>query len=91
MSKIGDYYIELTEQANELGFESVEEAFANGYEVVRGELQPKEDEQTKAHKAWLKEKEDVILGLQLVMAHTNDADDMVRIARALDFVRGGEQ
>lgn len=96
MSKIGKYYIELTEQANELGFESVEEAFANGYEVVKGELQLKEDEQTKAHKAWLKRKEVVVGDLRNLLlgmhaAGKSDTTDYDIVSNALKFILEGEQ
>lgn len=35
MSKIGNLNIELQEQANELGFSTVQEALDNGYEVIQ--------------------------------------------------------
>lgn len=34
MSKIGNYNLELQEQANELGFSTVQEALDAGYEVI---------------------------------------------------------
>lgn len=96
MSKIGNYYIELTEQANELGFETVEEAFAAGYEVVHGELQLKEDEQTKAHEAWLKRKEVVVGDLRNLLlgmhnAGKSDTTDYDIVSNALTFILEGEQ
>lgn len=96
MSKIGNYYIELTEQANELGFETVEEALANGYEVVRGKLQLKEDEQTKAHNAWLDEKKALVGDLKnlLIGMHASgrsDSTDYAIVEHALDFIAKGEQ
>ena len=92
MSKIGNYYIELTEQANELGFETVEEAFAAGYEVVRGELQPKEDEQDKAHKAWLEEKEKVINELAMLSDNLPAGGDAQQaVEHAISFIKRGEQ
>lgn len=64
MSKMSEIAMLLDDQAVELGFESYEEAIAKGYDVCYGEKgaylykpQP-EDEQLKAHKAWLKEKEE---------------------------------
>ena len=105
MSKIGNLYIELTEQANELGFETVEEAFNYGYEVVRGELKPKEDQQTKAHEAWLKEKEialsklDEVLGFFKRISNCNEVSkelkkesnmNIGRIRRAMNFIKKGE-
>lgn len=38
MSKIGAYNLELTEQANELGYATVFEATQHGYEVMDGQL-----------------------------------------------------
>ena len=70
MSKMSQLHAELTQQASELGFMSIEEAEANGYEVdyekgklVRRSLGYSETveylakEQQKAHEAWLKEKD----------------------------------
>lgn len=96
MSKMGNLYIELTEQANELGFENVEEAFDKGYEVVHGELQKKEDEQTEAHEAWLKRK-DVVVGdlrnllLGMHAAGKSDTTDYDIVSNALKFILEGEQ
>lgn len=96
MSKMGNLYIELTEQANELGFESVEEALGKGYEVVHGELQKKEDEQAKAHEAWLKRK-DVVVGdlrnllLGMHAAGKSDTTDYDIISNALKLILEGEQ
>lgn len=64
MSKMSQLHAELTQQAAELGFMSIEEAEANGYEVDYGkqELVPTdtESELNEAHKAWLKERDDVL-------------------------------
>ena len=88
MSKIGNYYLELQEQANELGFDTVEEAFAAGYEAYMGKLQLK-DEQTKAHEAWLKEKEIVLGDLKnLLICKAFDFDI---IKHAIEFLEKGEQ
>ena len=61
MSKISQLHAELTEQAYDLGFESIEDAERNGYEVdyLNAKLY-KPDEQEQAHEAWLKEKEKVL-------------------------------
>lgn len=77
MSKISQLHAELTEQAAELGFESIEEAEANGYEVdyEKGKLVKRglgysetveylAKEQEKAHEAWLEEKACVLEGLE---------------------------
>ena len=59
MSKMSQLHAELTEQANELGFESIEEAERNGY-AVNYEKGILEDGREQAHEAWLKEKEDLL-------------------------------
>lgn len=89
MSKIGNYYLELQEQANELGFDTVEDAFDAGYEAYMGKLQPKEDEQTKAHEAWLEEKNIVLGDLKnLLICKAFDFDI---IKHAIEFIEKGEQ
>lgn len=59
MSKMSQLHVELTEQASELGFESIYEAEQHGYEadLENAKLVKVEDEQDKAHEAWLKRKE----------------------------------
>ena len=75
MSKIGNMNLELQEQAEELGFETVQEALDNGYEVDYFKDSPDKDDldyhpelvfkgQEQAHKAWLEEKEYTIAGLK---------------------------
>lgn len=101
MSKIGNYYLELTEQANELGFDTVEEAFDAGYEVHMGKLQLK-DEQTKAHEAWLKEREEVISGLKRMLDLWKEpytdyelayalGQYQDNIGKAIEFIERGDQ
>lgn len=62
MSKISQLHAELTEQASELGFESIYEAEQHGYEVdwENAKLIKAEDEQEQAHLAWLKERDRVL-------------------------------
>lgn len=64
MSKLNEYAIELDEQAGEMGFESLQQALQAGCEVEYGKdtaelLEPLE----AAHRAWEKEKTDVLEGL----------------------------
>lgn len=92
MSKMSNYYLDLQEQANELGFDTVEEAFDAGYEVHMGKLQLKEDEQTKAHKAWLKEKEQVLAELAMLSDNLPAGGDAQRaVEHAIEFIEKGEQ
>ena len=100
MSKIGQVNFELQEQANELGFETVQEALDNGY-VVGTELfgdAPRlikpidmQKELEEAHKAWLKEKEKVLEDLNyLAKVYDNVNPDMYIIKRTIDFIEKGE-
>jgi len=62
MSKMSQLHAELSEQAAELGFESIGEAEQAGYEVdwEKHKLVKIKDELEKAHEAWLKERDDVL-------------------------------
>lgn len=77
MSKISQLHAELTEQASELGFETIQDAVNSGYVVdyERGKLvkyglgysetvEYLMKEQEKAHEAWLKEKACALEGLE---------------------------
>lgn len=81
---------ELTEQAAELGFHSIEEAEINGYEVdyIKGELV---EGQELAHENWLKRKAKIIDELVKLrdsyagVEHTTDV-----ISNTITFIRDGE-
>lgn len=152
MSKIGRVNLELQEQANELGFSTVQGALDNGYEVVQRtmgaprdldeidrepevwyELRKKDGLQRQAeelgfstvqealdngyvvgtdllggttrlikpidmqkaleeaHKAWLKEKEEVLEGLCSVYNDIDvPLDDKKFIKQAIEFIKRGE-
>lgn len=77
MSKMSQLHAELSEQANELGFETIQDAVNSGYVVdyERGKLvkyglsysetvEYLMKEQEKAHEAWLKEKACALEGLE---------------------------
>ena len=66
MSKMSQLYAELSEQANELGFESLGEAEQAGYGVdwENGKLIKVEDELEKAHEVWLKERDELLKRLE---------------------------
>ena len=77
MSKMSQLHVELTEQANQLGFETIEEAEANGYEVDY-EKQKLVDSRQLAHEAWVREKEGVLQDLASLSSyymHLADAGD----------------
>lgn len=71
MSKIGRVNLELQEQANELGYDTVQEAIADGWEAneIAATL-TKKDELEEAHEAWLKEK-------KKVLGYIRDIQDML--------------
>lgn len=67
MSKMSQLYTELSEQANELGYETLEQAQADGYTInyaesklVKYECCDLAKEQEKAHEAWEAEKQQVV-------------------------------
>ena len=106
MSKMSQLHAELTEQAYELGFESIEQALANGYEVdydnyklVKHKLGWSETaeylakEQEKAHEAWLKERDEIIKDLDhIALGYTEGGfpAHAKAIYRAIDFIKKGE-
>lgn len=93
MSKISQLYAELSEQAAELGFESIGEAEQAGYGVdwQNAKLIKVEDEQEKAHEAWLEEKQQVLNDLDIV-AHSDAVpfEHKEIVKQAIEFIRKGE-
>lgn len=97
MSKMSQIHMDLCEQANDLGFSSIEEAEANGYHIAYNNTgwklslnMAKAYEQ--AHEAWLKEKERVLEELTDVI---NDGEldwgEIVRkVEHAIEFIEKGE-
>lgn len=89
-----DRIIQLQENAEELGFGTIQEALDNGYnevqDLVDGTFRlEKVDEQEKAHEAWLKEKESVLADLRLLLNEAiplGDQDTIKAMERAIDFV-----
>lgn len=84
MSKMSQLHAELTAQASELGFESLEEAERAGYEVDWGKqrLIPPED---AIHYDWLKERDEVLGGLVNLMVHSVYDYDIV--IKAYNFIK----
>lgn len=100
MSKISQLHVELSEQAAELGFESLGEAEQAGYGVdwENAKLIKVEDEQDKAHEAWLKERDEVLKGLEILLKVEKysekilgdgyiDLGESERINRAIKFIK----
>lgn len=93
MSKMSNLALELDELAVELGFEDLEDAMNNGYEWVQDDnnephLVKIEDEQEKAHEAWLKERDEVLDGLDIV-AHSDSVpfEHKEIVKGAIKFIR----
>lgn len=89
MSKISQLHAELSSQAYDLGFNSLEDALAMGYEVDY-ENSKLVDGREQAHKAWLKEKQQVLDELTDVI---NDGEldwgEIVRkVEHAIEFIEG---
>lgn len=90
MSKLSQLHAELSEQASELGFESLGEAEQAGYGVgwENGKLIKVEDELEKAHEAWLEKRDEVLEGLEscLETSECSPACD-IDIERAINFIK----
>lgn len=91
MSKMSQLHAELSEQAYELGFESLGEAEQAGY-GVDWENHKLLSPQEAFHKAWLEEKQQVLNELVDVI-HDGELDwgEIVRkVEHAIDFIEKGE-
>lgn len=85
MSKIGRVNLELQEEANELGYDTVQEAIADGWEAneIAATL-TKKDELEEAHKAWLKEKEEVLEELDVLNTYFKEIIDASAVEHNLE-------
>lgn len=103
MGKIGNYYLELQEQANELGYETVEEAIADGCKVdiskqklitpLEQKIDDEKTELEKAHEAWLEEKKALLEELENLHDYFVEEDDLhysIVVAKAIEFIKKGE-
>lgn len=103
MSNIGKYALEIQEQANDLGYSTIQEAIDDGYAVVDDALIKVDShdalaEMEKAHKEWLKEKEELLGDLnQLMMGMMasgktlENSTDLSIVRRAWHFIDEGER
>lgn len=99
MSKIGVYNLELQEQANELGFSTVQEALDNGYIInADDELEKKalvSFEETleayeKAHEIYEEDKKNIITKLENLVCQMAYPDDET-IKEVIAFIKRGEE
>ena len=93
MSKMSMMHAELMEQCARLGFQDLGEAEQAGYGVdwQNAKLIKVEDEQDKAHEAWLKERDEVLKGLnELWVGAIQGGYEHKILERAIDFIKKGE-
>ena len=96
MSKIGRVNLALQEEANELGYDIVQEAIADGWEAneIAATL-TKKDELEQAHEAWLKDREhilEVIRQLRLDIVHMGEPKKYDYALFEIEaFIRRGEE
>lgn len=94
MSKMSQLHAELSEQAYDLGFNSLDDALQFGYNVdytegklVKHECCDMAKELEAAHEALLKEKKDVIGGLKFVLGgYKFTVGDVRDIEHAIKFI-----
>ena len=94
MSKMSQIHLDLCEQAYRLGFESLEEAEANGYHIAYDSTgwklkldMAKAYEQ--ARKDWEKERDEVLHGLNSLISNGGHFDYDI-IKHAIEFIEKGE-
>ena len=93
MSKMSQLHAELSEQATELGFESLEEALANGYEVdyEEGELvNPyvlSDKAHEEAHEEWVKERDNYLEILDVVKDVLTDINNGLIMSGDVELIQ----
>lgn len=96
MSKMDKVNLDLQEQANELGFSTVQSAIDNGCRLVYDPTgwanlcQSEEAAMLDAHQAWLVEKETIINKLEMLIQDTNIQVYKDTLREAIDFIEKGE-
>lgn len=92
MSKMSNIHLELTEQANELGFESLEEAEARGYTVKysgnEAFLVPDIDKAyEERHREWEKQRNIIIGKLEMLINDTPYKVYEDTLSEAVKFIK----
>lgn len=95
MSKMSQLHAELSEQASELGFESIEEAEANGYHIAYdGTGWKLKLDMAKAYelarKDWEKERDDLLARADEVWENPNHDDLLELVSDLVAFIKKGE-
>ena len=96
MSKISQLHADLSEQATDLGYKTLEQALDDGWcvDYDEGRLYKRIDVQEEAHAEWLKEREEVLKRLnnlydELVYIDMDD-EYLATVNDAIDFIKKGE-
>lgn len=87
MSKMSQLHAELSEQAYELGYQSIEEAEADGY-VCDFEKRELVDGREYAHREWLKKRDRVLNDLDFLLAKHIFDEEIIN--RTIEFIKMGE-
>lgn len=96
MSRMNKVNLDLQEQANELGFSTVQSAIDNGCRLMYDHnglanlYQSDEAAMLDAHQAWLVEKETIINKLEMLIQDTNIQVYKDTLREAIDFIEKGE-
>lgn len=96
MSKIGRVALDLTEQAQELGFETVQEAIDNGYTAYyyrdggAALITQLDKELLKAHDAWVAKKNEIIDKLEMLINDTPYQVYKDTLRETIEFIQEGE-
>lgn len=97
MSKMGELNLDLQDQANELGYSTVQEALDGGYVCVYRKdgsfklIKSIDKEHEDAHKAWENKKKLCIMELTM-LSQASDICDVYKsiVKRAINFIKEGE-
>ena len=98
MSKIGQYNLELQEQAEELGFSTTQEALDAGFTVDYTAKEPtlvfdNDKAYEQAHAEWEREKDILLRALRETKREAEDAGrdmDACVIKNAIEFIEKGD-
>lgn len=97
MSKMGNLYIELSEQARDLGYETLEHALDNGYEVdyenSKLYLPGPDESQELAHQEWIARRGAILADLYALYGHFMSYDETqyaTIIKETIKFIEEGE-
>ena len=92
MSKMSRLNLQLQEQAEEMGFSTVQEALDNGYHVVEdlvaGTATLKDLNEELAHEAWLKERDILVHEVEMLINDTPYQVYKDTLRKVVEFLKG---